>query len=98
VGISKEKLFQVNTALKACMDTLYGSEMNQRRLAENREQKKATSGESGGAHERGCEELIPLLKEDEMAWGRSGMVFGVCRLGWERERSFGVYSTECGIG
>ncbi|KAL7484091.1 hypothetical protein ACHAW6_009733 [Cyclotella cf. meneghiniana] len=73
VGENKDKLFQVNTALKACMDSLYGSEMNQRRLAENREQRKATSGELGGAHQRGCEVLVALSKEDEIGWGRNRM-------------------------
>ncbi|KAL3785859.1 hypothetical protein HJC23_008747 [Cyclotella cryptica] len=73
VGENRDKLFQVNTALKACMDSLYGSEMNQRRLAENREQRKATSGESGGAHQRGCEVIVALPKEDEIGWGRNKM-------------------------
>ena len=70
-GDNKDNLFQINTGLKACMDTLFGEEMNQRRLAEQRELKKATTGENGGAHERGCEEIVPLTKEDEIAWGRN---------------------------
>eukprot|EP00956_Cyclotella_meneghiniana_P019039 scaffold32274_cov64-Cyclotella_meneghiniana.AAC.1 len=71
VGDNKDNLFQINTGLKACMDTLFGEEMNQRRLAEQRELKKATTGENGGAHERGCEEIVPLTKENEIAWGRN---------------------------
>ena len=73
VGKNKDNLFQINTSLKACLDTLFGAEMNQRRLAEQREHKKATSGENGGAHDRGCEEMVTLSKEDEINWGRNGM-------------------------
>ena len=73
VGKNKDNLFQINTALKACLDTLFGAEMNQRRLAEQREHKKATSGENGGAHDRGCEEIVGLSKEDEFNWGKNGM-------------------------
>ena len=67
----KMSLFQINTALKACMDTLYGSEMNQRRLAEERQKRKATSGEAGGIHQKGCEVLVPLPEEDERELNRN---------------------------
>jgi hypothetical protein len=73
IGENKNNLFHINTALKACMDSLFGAEMNQRRLTEQREQRKATSGENNGAHERGCEEVVSLSKEDEIAWGKNGM-------------------------
>ena len=73
VGDKEDNLFQVNTALKACMDALYGAEMNQRRLAEYRDERKATSGENDGAHQRGCEQIVTLTKEDEIAWGRNGL-------------------------
>jgi hypothetical protein len=73
VGESKSNLFQVNTALKSCMDTLFGAEMNQRRLAEQREDRKAVRGENGGTHNRGCEEIVSLPKEDVIAWGKNGM-------------------------
>ena len=56
---------KVNTALKAVLDTLYGSEMNQRRLAEERQQFKAKSGENNGLHKRGNEEIDPLVDEGE---------------------------------
>ncbi|KAL7542744.1 hypothetical protein ACHAXR_012042 [Thalassiosira sp. AJA248-18] len=60
---------QINTALKSVLDTLYGSEMNQRRLAEERQKLKAQSGEMGGLHTRGCEEIVPLPKEEnELDW------------------------------
>eukprot|EP00571_Detonula_confervacea_P017463 CAMPEP_0172303694 /NCGR_PEP_ID=MMETSP1058-20130122/5205_1 /TAXON_ID=83371 /ORGANISM="Detonula confervacea, Strain CCMP 353" /LENGTH=1050 /DNA_ID=CAMNT_0013014627 /DNA_START=83 /DNA_END=3235 /DNA_ORIENTATION=+ len=51
---------QINTALKSVLDALYGSEMNQRRLAEERQRLKAQGGENGGLHARGCEEIVPL--------------------------------------
>ncbi|KAL7514727.1 hypothetical protein ACHAXN_012047 [Cyclotella atomus] len=73
VGESKSNLFQINTALKSCMDTLFGAEMNQRRLTEQREERKAVRGENGGTHNRGCEEIVSLPKEDEIAWGNNGM-------------------------
>ena len=73
VGENKDRLFQINTALKSCMDTLFGAEMNQRRLAEQSELKKTTRGENSGAHNRGCEEIVSLTKEDEIAWGKNGM-------------------------
>mmetsp|Transcript_1755 Transcript_1755/g.2813 ORF Transcript_1755/g.2813 Transcript_1755/m.2813 type:complete len:649 (+) Transcript_1755:51-1997(+) len=58
-------LFRVNTALKACLDTLYGVEMNQRRMAEIERKHKATKGEGGGLHERGNEEIVKLTEEGE---------------------------------
>lgn len=73
LGQQPDNMLPVNTALKACMDAIYGKEMNQRRLAEEREQRKTTSGEKGGIHQRGCEELVALPEEDEVAWGKDGM-------------------------
>ena len=57
---------RINVALKAVLDVLYGSEMNQRRLAEERQERKARSGEAEGLHARGHEELAPLPEEDEL--------------------------------
>ena len=65
----------VNTALRSVMMALYGSEMNQRRLAEERERRKATGGENGGLHERGNEVIEPFREEDELRHllaGKSG--------------------------
>ncbi|EJK60736.1 hypothetical protein THAOC_18861, partial [Thalassiosira oceanica] len=65
----------VNTALRSVMMALYGSEMNQRRLAEEREKRKATGGENGGLHERGNEVVVPFEEEDELRHlmaGKSG--------------------------
>jgi len=56
---------RVNTALKACMNALYGAEMNQRRLAEERRKRRATAGERGGAHGRGNVVLVPLPEHDD---------------------------------
>ncbi len=58
-------LFRVNTALKACLDTLYGAEMNQRRIAEAERKHKAIKGEGGGLHQRGNEEIVKLTEEGE---------------------------------
>jgi hypothetical protein len=58
-------LFRVNTALKACLDTLYGVEMNQRRMAEVERKHKAIKGEGGGLHQRGTEEIVTLTEEGE---------------------------------
>jgi len=58
-------LFRVNTALKACLDTLYGVEMNQRRMAEVERKHKAIKGEGGGLHQRGNEEIVKLTEEGE---------------------------------
>ena len=58
-------LFRVNNALKACLDTLYGAEMNQRRVAELEQKRKATKGESSGIHEKGNEEIVSLIEEGE---------------------------------
>ena len=58
-------LFHVNTALKACLDTLYGVEMNQRRMAEVERKHKAIKGEGGGLHEKGNEEIVKLIEEGE---------------------------------
>lgn len=55
----------INTALKAVLDTLYGSEMNQRRLAQERQERKAKGGEMGGLHTRGYEEIEPLPNEED---------------------------------
>ena len=41
---------QINMALKALLDTLHGSEMNQRRLAEEQQKHKAQGGELGEFH------------------------------------------------
>ena len=65
----------VNTALRSVMMALYGSEMNQRRLADERERRRATGGESGGLHERGNEIVVPFEEEDELRHlltGRNG--------------------------
>ena len=58
-------LFCVNTALKACLNTLYGMEMNQRRKADVERKLKAIRGEKGGLHERGNEEIVKLNEESE---------------------------------
>jgi len=58
-------LFHVNTALKSCLDTLYGAEMNQRRIAEVERKQKAIKGEGGGLHQRGNEEIVKLTEEGE---------------------------------
>ena len=58
-------LFRVNNALKACLDTLYGAEMNQRRVAEIEQKRKAIKGECGGIHEKGNEEIVSLIEEGE---------------------------------
>jgi hypothetical protein len=58
-------LFRVNTALKACLDTLYGVEMNQRRMAEVERKHRAIKGEGGGLHQRGNEEIVKLTEEGE---------------------------------
>ena len=39
--------------------------MNQRRQAEQRQKMKAQSGEMGGVHTRGCEEIVPLADEKD---------------------------------
>lgn len=65
---SKQKgmhLFSVNTALKACLDTLYGVEMSQRRKAEIERKHKAVKGEGGGLHQRGNEVIVKLTDEKE---------------------------------
>ncbi len=58
-------LFRVNTALKACLDTLYPHEMSQRRKAEVERKHKAVKGEGGGLHQRGNEEIVKLTDERE---------------------------------
>jgi len=68
---SKRPRIGINTALKAVLDALYGAEMNQRRLAEERRKVKARGGEMGGLHARGCEEIAALPEEDELAPLRS---------------------------
>ena len=54
-----------NTALAAVLEVLYGAETHQRRIAEERERRKARGGERGGMHTRGCEEVVPLPREDD---------------------------------
>ena len=56
----------INTALKAVLDTLYGAEMNQRRLANEHQKVKARGGEMRGLHTRGCKEIVALTEEDEL--------------------------------
>ena len=62
---SKKPNIQVNTALKAVLETLYGNEMNQRRQAEYRQQLKARSGENDGLHTRGYEEIVTLVNNED---------------------------------
>jgi hypothetical protein len=72
---SSKPHIQVNTALKAVLNTLYGTEMNQRRQAEHRQKMKAQSGEMGGMHTCGCEEIVPLTNEkDELSFIRERLI------------------------
>lgn len=72
---SSKPNIQVNTALKAVLNTLYGTEMNQRGQAAHRQKMKAQSGEMGGMHTCGCEEIVPLTNEkDELSFIRERLL------------------------
>jgi hypothetical protein len=64
-GNNKPRI-RINTVLKTVLDALYPTEMNLRRLAELRRQRRAISGEAGGSHSRGSGvEVEPLPEEGD---------------------------------
>jgi len=58
-----EDVLGVNTALRACVESLFGDELRARIRAEDRERRIATAGEGGGAHTRGYEVLSRMNEE-----------------------------------
>ena len=57
---TKEASIGINTALRACVTTLFQEEVRQREQADFRAKQKAISGEHGGAHSKGYESIEAL--------------------------------------
>jgi hypothetical protein len=56
-SLPQVKKLGINTALRACVNKLFGAELKERRQLERERKRKATCGEQSGVHDRGYEEL-----------------------------------------